>query len=161
MDQIIAAGGLSVLMEAMLNHPVLKNDEISIPTAFKPDHVIQYGLNLLHMMTYEATPGHEERRVTLRKAGVLQVLVPVVAAFTEAEIEAGVQPDAGVFGNKVKASCRVVDCLVGTARVVACASGEDPLSDMLTEADMMVLVGTEEKPGFFRKADFDGRRLQR
>ena len=27
--------------------------------------------------------------------------------------------------------------------------GDDPLSDMLTEEDMMVLVGTEEEPGFF------------
>ena len=26
--------------------------------------------------------------------------------------------------------------------------GEEPLSDMLTEEDMMVVIGTKEKPGF-------------
>jgi len=30
-------------------------------------------------------------------------------------------------------------------------SGEDPLSDLLTEKDMMVLIGTKEEPGFCPK----------
>jgi len=51
----------------------------------------------------------------LRKAGCSS---PVVAAFTEAEIKAGVKHDAKVtFDNKVKASCRVVDFLVGKDRL--------------------------------------------
>jgi len=147
MDQVIAADGLTVTMEAMLNHPVLKKDEISFTTGHEPDSVIRDGLHLLWKMTDDDAAGHEERRVTLRKAGVLQVLVPVVAAFTKAEIKAGTKPD--VSNNKVKASCRVLDRLVGEARLEACMQGEDPLSDMLTEEDMMVLVGTEEEPGFF------------
>ena len=157
MDRIIAADGLTVTMEAMLNHPVLKKDELSFTTGHEPDHVIRDGLDLFWKMTYEGVqgydaPGHEERRVTLRKAGVLQVLVPVVAAFTKAEIEPGMKPDAQVFGNKVKTSFQVVDFLVGNDRLQACMKGEDPLSDMLIEEDTMVLVGTAEKPGFFRKA---------
>ena len=135
-------------MEAMLNHPVLKKDEISIPIRFKPDTVIWNGLHLLFKLTYEGVQGYEERRVTLRKAGVLQVLVPVVAAFTKAEIEAGMKPDAQVFENKVKTSGIVTYALVGKDRLEACMDGEDPLSDMLTEHDMMVLVGTKEEPGF-------------
>jgi len=142
-DQIIADGGLTVAMEAMLNHPVLKKDELSIPTGYEPDQVIRCGLNLLYMMTHDSRPGYKERRVTFRKAGVLGVLPPVVAAFTKAEMAANV--------HKVKASCRVLECLVGEARLMACMSGEDPLSDMLTEADMMVLIGTKEKPGFVWK----------
>ena len=43
MDQMIAADGLTVTMEAMLNHPVLKKDEISHTTKVEPDAVIQYG----------------------------------------------------------------------------------------------------------------------
>jgi len=152
MDRIIAAGGLTVAMEAMLNHPVLKKDEISIPTLYEPDSVIRDGLNLLWKMTYDDTAGHEERRLTLRKAGVLGVLPPVVAAFTKAEIEAGMKPDAEVFDDKVKASCRVLDFLIGNDRLQACMSGDDPLSDMLTEEDMMVLIGTKEEPGFCHKA---------
>ena len=142
MDRIIAAGGLTVAMEAMLNHPVLKKGEISFPTSYEPDSVIRYGLHLLWKMTRDDTPGQEERRETLRKAGVLQVLVPVVAAFTKAEIEAGMES-----GN-VLWSAHIVDSVVGTLRVVACANGNDPLSDMLTDEDMMVLIGTKEKPGF-------------
>ena len=86
--------------------------------------------------------------MTLRKAGVLQALVPVVAAFTKAEIEAGMKPDAQVFGNKVKTSYIATYALVGKGRLEACMQGEDPLSDMLTDHDMMVLVGTEKEPGF-------------
>ena len=148
MDRIIAAGGLAVTMEAMLNHPVLKKDELSDPIKFQPDQVIRHGLKLLWRMADEAAPGHQERRVTLRKAGVLQVLVPVVAAFTKPEIEAGMKPDAQVFDNKVKTSGIVTYDLVGKDRLEACMDGEDPLSDMLTDHDMMVLVGTKEGPGF-------------
>jgi len=90
--------------------------------------------------------------VTLHKAGVLGVLPPVVAAFTKAEIEAGMHPDANaeVQNNKVKGSYLVVDVqfLVGKDRLEACMNREDPLSDMLTEEDMMVLIGTGEQPGF-------------
>ena len=100
------------------------------------------------VMSSDDVRGHEERRVRLRKAGVLQVLVPVVAAFTKAEIEAGMQ---GEF-DKVMIALRVVRALVGTERLVACIEGKDPLSDMLTEADMMVLIGTEKEPGFYCKA---------
>jgi len=46
MDQIIAADGLTVMMEAMLNHPVLKKDELSLPIEVEPDEVIQRGLLL-------------------------------------------------------------------------------------------------------------------
>ena len=152
MDRIIAADGLTVTMEAMLNHPVLKKDEISIPTLYEPDSVIRDGLNLLWKMTYEGVQGYEERRVTLRKAGVLQALVPVVAAFTKAEIEAGMHPDAKVYDNKVKSSIKVLEALVGKDRLVACMNREDPLSDMLTEGDMMVLIGTHEEPGFLASA---------
>jgi hypothetical protein len=148
MDQIIAAGGLTVTMEAMLNHPVLKKDEISVPTNLKPDEVIQRGLNLLWVLTLDDAQGYEERRVTLRKAGVLGVLPPVVAAFTKAEIEAGMHPDARAHNNKVKGSYRVVQALVGKARLAACMNGEDPLGDMLTEGDMMVVIGSAEQPGF-------------
>jgi len=32
--------------------------------------------------------------------------------------------------------------------------GEDPLSDMLTEEDVLVLIGSmEEQPGFFARAN--------
>jgi len=148
MDQIIAAGGLTVAMEAMLNHPVLKKDELSIPTMYEPDQVIRCGLTLLFRMTDEAAPGHQERRVTLRKAGVLGVLPPVVAAFTKAEIKAGTKPASFA---KVYFAREFTKSLVGKGRLLACIAGEDPLSDMLTEADMMVLVGTEEKPGFMWK----------
>ena len=144
MDRIIAADGLTVTMEAMLNHPVLKKDEIFLPTGHEPDDVIQRGLRLLWKMTHGSRPGYKERRVTLRKAGVLGVLPPVVAAFTKAEMAANV--------NKVKIAREFTQSLVGTERLEACMHGEDPLSDMLTEEDMMVLVGTEEKPGFYRKA---------
>ena len=152
MDEIIATDGLTVTMEAMLNHPVLKKDEVSLTTKLKvePDEVIQRGLELIWKMTVDAAQGYEERRVTLRKAGVLGVLPPVVAAFTEAEIKAGMHPDAEVQNNKVRGSYRVVQFLVGVDRLEACMKGEDPLSDMLTEEDMMVLIGTEEKPGFIR-----------
>ena len=153
MDRIIAAGGLTVAMEAMLNHPVLKKDEISVATSYEPDHVIRYGLNLLYMMTRTSQSGHEERRVTLRKAGVLQALVPVVAAFTKAEIEAGMKP--GVVSTARLAHDIMVH-LVGTERLHACFKGEGPLSDMLTEEDMMVLVGTMEEPGFMCKAQLPG-----
>ena len=146
MDRIIAAGGLTVTIEAMLNHPVLKKDELSFPADCEPDDVIRHGLHLLFKMTHEYAPGHEERRVTLRKAGVLQALVPVVAAFAKAEIEAGMKP--GVFST-VGLAHDIMIHLVGTERLNACCKGEDPLSDMLTEEDMMVLVGTMEKPGFF------------
>jgi hypothetical protein len=146
MDRIIAAGGLAVTMEAMLNHPVVKKDEISFTTGFQPDAVIQFGLALLFRMTDEAAPGHEERRGTLRKAGVLQVLVPVVAAFAKAEIEAGKKPDVV---STVGFAHDIMIHLVGTERLNACFKGEDPLSDMLTEEDMVVLVGTKEKPGFW------------
>jgi len=152
MDQMIAADGLTVTMEAMLNHPVLKKDEVSLTTKLKvePDEVIQRGLELIWKMTVDAAQGYEERRVTLRKAGVLGVLPPVVAAFefTKAEIEAGMHPDARVQNNKVKGSYRVVQALVGTVRLDACMEGEDPLSDMLTEGDMMVVIGSAEQPGF-------------
>jgi len=57
-------------------------------------------------------------------------------------------PDAEVYNNKVKCSYRVVLALVGSNRLDARMKGEDPLSDMLTEEDMMVLIGTEEEPGF-------------
>jgi len=149
MDQIIAADGLTVTMEAMLNHPVLKKDELSIPTTeVEPDEVIQRGLELIWKMTVDDAQGYEERRLALRKAGVLGVLPPVVAAFTEAEIEAGMHPDARVQNNKVKGSYLVVQALVGTGRLDACMKGEDPLSDMLTEQDMTVLIGTGEESGF-------------
>jgi hypothetical protein len=134
-DRIIAAGdpagGLSVIMEAMMNHPVLKKDEISAFHTHQPDKVITIGVLILLMMSDDDVhaQGHEERRVRLRKAGVLQVLVPVVAAFTKAEIEAGMQGEI----DKVMIACQVLDCLVGTKRLVACIEGEDPLSDMLTE----------------------------
>jgi len=37
MDQIIAAGGITVTMEAvLLNHPVIKKDEPSFPTGCNP-----------------------------------------------------------------------------------------------------------------------------
>jgi len=147
-DQIIAADGLTVTMEAMLNHPVLKKDELSLPTKLKPDAVIQYGLTLLWRLSHDAAQGYEERRLTLRKAGVLGVLPPIVAAFTKAEIKAGMHPDARVHDNKVKGSHRVTEALVGKNRLEACMKGEDPLSDMLTEDDMMVLIGTGEKRGF-------------
>ena len=62
------------------------------------------------------------------------------------------KPDAEVFGNKVKTLFQVVDFLVGNGRLQACMIGEDPLSDMLTEEDMVVLVGTEEEPGFIALA---------
>jgi len=146
-DQIIAADGLTVMMEAMLNHPVLNKDEISHTTKFQPDDVIQDGLTLLWLLILDAAQGYEERRLTLRKAGVLGVLPPVVAAFTKAEIEAGMHSDAKV-NNKVKGSIQIVQALVGTDRLEACMKGEDPLGDMLTEDDMMVLIGTKEKPGF-------------
>jgi len=84
MDQIIAANGLTVTMEAMLNHPVLKKDidELSFTrSTSQPDTMVRAGLNLLRKMILNDAHGYEERRVTLRKAGVLQVLVPVVAAF--------------------------------------------------------------------------------
>jgi hypothetical protein len=162
MEQIIASNGLTVTMEAMLNHPVLKKDEISFPTGHRDaptargevNDVIQHGLKLLWMMTLDAAQGYEERRVTLRKAGVLGVLPPVVAAFTEfeAEIKAGMHPDAEVYDNKVKSSIKVLEALVGKARLVACMNGEDPLSDMLTERDMTVLIGTREEPGFLASA---------
>jgi len=58
-DQIIAADGLTVTMEAMLNHPVLKKDEISFPTGFKPDAVVLCGLNLLPRLTHDAGQGYE------------------------------------------------------------------------------------------------------
>jgi len=153
-DRIIAAGdpagGLSVIMEAMMNHPVLKKDEISALHTLKPDKVITIGVAFLLVMSSDDVRGHEERRVRLRKAGVLQVLVPVVAAFTKAEIEAGMQ---GEFDKAyMYFAWQVLDCLVGTKRLVACIEGEDPLSDMLTEADMMVLIGTEKEPGFYCKA---------
>jgi hypothetical protein len=149
MDEIIATDGLTVTMEAMLNHPVLKKDEISFPTGYEPDQVIQRGLDLLWKMAdCRHAPGYEERRVTLRKAGVLGVLPPVVAAFTEAEIEAGMHPDAKVWNHKVKSSYLVGIALIGMDRLKACMKGEDPLSDMLTEEDMMVLVGTMKKQGF-------------
>jgi hypothetical protein len=148
MDQIIAADGLTVTMEAMLNHPVLKKDEISVTIKTEPDEVIQYGLNLIWLLTHDAAHGYEERRLTLRKAGVLGVLPPVVAAFTEAEIEAGMHPDARVHNNKVKSSIKVLEALVGKDRLAACMDGNDPLSDMLTEEDMMVVFGSEEQPGF-------------
>ena len=151
-DQIIAVDGLTVTMEAMLNHPVLKKDELSSPRSYEPDDLIQVGLNLLNTMTDEAAPGHEERRGTLRKAGVLQVLVPVVAAFAKAEIEAGMKPDVRLFGNKVKASCHVVHALIFTDRRGARIKGGDPLRNVLTEEDKAVLVGTKEKPGFLFKA---------
>jgi len=96
-------------------------------------------------MALDDAPGYEERWVTLRNAGVLQVLVPVVAAFTKAEIEAGMQP--GLPGT-VGLAGELTKFLVGIERLEACRKGEDPLSDMLTEQDMMVriLVGTMEKP---------------
>ena len=112
MDRIIAAGGLTVTMEAMLNHPVLKKDEISFTTGHEPDAVVQNGVILLYKMADDDAAGHEERRVTLRKAGVLQALVPVVAAFTKAEIEAGMAPEVAAYSNKVKASYQVVQFLV-------------------------------------------------
>ena len=71
-----------------------------------------------------------------------------MAAFTEAEIKAGMHPDARVQNNKVKALYLVVNDLVGTGRLAACMEGEDPLGDMLTEEDMMVVIGSEEQPGF-------------
>jgi len=148
MDQVIAAGGLTVTMEAMLNHPVLKKDEISHTTKVEPDAVTQRGLNLLWVLTLDDAEGYEERWVTLRKAGVLGVLPPVVAAFTKAEIEAGMHPDAEVHSDKVMNSYEVVQALVGKDRLDACMKGEDPLSDMLTEDDMMVVIGTQEEPGF-------------
>jgi len=74
---------------------------------------------------------------------VLGVLPPVVAAFTQAEMAANV--------HKVQYAREATKSLVGKGRLLACIAGEDPLSDMLTEADMMVLVGTEEKPGFMWK----------
>jgi len=83
-------------MEAML---VVKNDELSLLSC-EPGEVIEDGLNLLYKMAHGAAPGEEERRVTLRKAGVLHgqvlvlTLVPVVGALTAAEIEAGSKPDA-------------------------------------------------------------------
>ena len=152
MDEIIATDGLTMTMEAMLNHPVLKKNEISVPTKVEPDEVIQDGLDLLRRLTLDAAQGYEERRLTLRKAGVLGVLPPVVAAFTEAEIEAGMHPDAEVHDNKVKSSIKVLEALVGKDRLAACMKGEDPLSDMLTEEDMMVVVGTGEQPGFGLRA---------
>jgi len=118
------------------------------PSLSEPDEVIQRGLELIWKMTVDAAQGYEERRVTLRKAGVLGVLPPVVAAFTDAEIEAGMHPDAEVQNNKVRGSYRVVQFLVGVDRLDACMKGEDPLSDMLTEQDMMVVIGTGEEPGF-------------
>jgi len=124
----------------MLNHPVLKKDELSIPTKVEPNAVIMYGLKLLWLLTGDgaALPaqGYEERRVTLRKAGVLGVLPIIVAAFTKAEIKAGTQPDAwGHTSNKVSTAYHVVLALVGTDRLEACMEGEEPLSDMLTEED--------------------------
>ena len=141
MDQIIASDGLTVTMEAMLNHPVLKKDEISIPIEVETDFVIQRGLNLLWTLTDDDAQGYGERRLTLRKAGVLGVLPPVVAAFTKAEMAANV--------HKVTLARELTKFLVGIERLEACIRGEDPLSNMLTETDMMVLVGTEEKPGFY------------
>jgi len=60
-----------------------------------------------------------------------------VAAFTKAEIEAGMHPDANM--NIVKTSWRVDDFLVGKVRLKACMKGEDPLGDMLTEEDMVAM----------------------
>jgi len=137
-------------------------DEISIPTEVEPDEVIKRGLNLIWLLTGDgAAQGYEERRLTLRKAGVLGVLPPVVAAFTEAELEAGMHPDAEVQNNKVKASYRGVQFLVGVDRLEACMKGEDPLSDMLTTEDTMVLIGTKEEPGFFAGAVFRRGKLRR
>ena len=74
MDRIIAAGGLTVAMEAMLNHPVLKKDEISVPTKVEPDEVIQDGLTLLRRLTLDAAQGyddpcqHEQRRYNSAKS---------------------------------------------------------------------------------------------
>jgi len=157
MDQIIASDGLTVTMEAMLNHPVIKKDEISVPTAIEPDDVIKLGPTLLWLLTLDGAQGCEERRLTLRKAGVLGVLPPVVAAFTKAEIKAGMHPDAGVPNNKVKASYLVAKALVGTDRLAACIEGEDPLSDILTEGDVMVIIGTKEQPGFYARCVGAGR----
>ena len=42
----------------------------------------------------------------------------------------------------------VLEALVGKDRLAACMDGNDPLSDMLTEEDMMVVIGSEEQPGF-------------
>jgi len=63
-------------------------------------------------LTHDDAQGYEERRLTLRKAGVLGVLPPVVAAFTKAEIEAGMAPEVAAYSNKVKASYQVVQFLV-------------------------------------------------
>jgi len=63
---------------------------------------------------------------------VLGVLPPVVAAFTEAEIEAGMHPDAE---DKANTAWDLGNHLVGTDRFNACMNGEDPLSNMLIEAD--------------------------
>ena len=148
MDQIAAAGGLTLVLEAMMNHPVIKKDEIPDVEVRMADGVIKGGMSLLFHMTKDG-PGAEERRITLRKAGVLQVLVPVVAAYTNAEIEAGMHPEAGLSFNKVLRAVEVAISIVGNGRLNACMKGEDPLCDMLTEEDMMVLVGTKEKPGFW------------
>jgi hypothetical protein len=156
MDRIIAADGLTVTMEAMLNHPVLKKDELSVPTKVAPDEVIQYGLNLLLRLTDDAAQGCKERRRTLRKTGVLGVLPPVVAAFTEAEIDAGMHPDAEVQNNKVKAAYLVAKALVGTDRLDACMEGFQELPETSQSDHLSGTVGsrrawrrgTEGEPGF-------------
>ena len=49
-------------MEAMLNHPVLKKDELSFPTAYDPDDVVRYGLEVLYKMIGDSTRGHKDAR---------------------------------------------------------------------------------------------------
>jgi len=66
-------------------------------------------------------------------------------------------PDAEVYDNKVKAAYLVAKALVGTDRLAACIEGEDPLSDMLTEEDMMAIIGTKEQPGFYARCVEAGR----
>jgi len=66
--------------------------------------VITSGLMLLLTMT--GGSGNEERRVTTRKAGVLGVLPPVMAASTKAEIKTGMNAEAG---SKVSIARALVD----------------------------------------------------
>ena len=49
-------------MEAMLNHPVLEKDELSFPTAYDPDDVVRYGLEVLYKMIGDSTRGHKDAR---------------------------------------------------------------------------------------------------
>jgi len=72
MDQIIATGGLTVTLEAMLNHPVLKKGGVLASLTDTWPHMTVDPC-FCPRIGYKA-----------RKAGVIQVLV-LVAAFTKAE----------------------------------------------------------------------------